>query len=72
MPVLQRIEVIRAILDHLGIWLVRSRPPLKIHDPPVYIHKTDKSAAPHIMDEHQGHLHSQKGPLCFWPYLLNQ
>jgi hypothetical protein len=27
-------SVIRAILDHLGIWLVRSRPPPNIHDPP--------------------------------------
>jgi hypothetical protein len=28
-------QVIRAILEHLGIWLVRSRPPPKIHDPPI-------------------------------------
>ena len=28
-------SVIRAILEHLGLWLVRSRPPPKIHDPPV-------------------------------------
>jgi hypothetical protein len=27
-------SVIRDILKHLGIWLVRSRPPPKIHDPP--------------------------------------
>jgi hypothetical protein len=27
-------QVIRAILEHLGIWQVRSRPPPKIHDPP--------------------------------------
>ena len=27
-------QVILAILKHLGIWLVRSRPPPKIHDPP--------------------------------------
>jgi len=26
--------VIREILMHLGLWLVRSRPPPKIHDPP--------------------------------------
>jgi hypothetical protein len=26
--------VIRDILKHLGLWLVRSRPPPKIHDPP--------------------------------------
>jgi hypothetical protein len=28
-------QVIRAILEHLGLWLVRSRPPPKIHNPPV-------------------------------------
>jgi hypothetical protein len=27
-------QVIRVILEHLGIWLVRSRPPPKIHDLP--------------------------------------
>ena len=27
-------HVIREILTHLGFWLVRSRPPPKIHDPP--------------------------------------
>jgi hypothetical protein len=27
-------QVIRAILEHLELWLVRSRPPPKIHDPP--------------------------------------
>jgi hypothetical protein len=38
MRVISSIEdpsVIRAILDHLGIWLVRSRLPPKIHDPPI-------------------------------------
>ncbi|MDD5414834.1 MAG: transposase, partial [Smithellaceae bacterium] len=30
-------SVIRDILEYLGIWLVRSRPPPKIHDPPVRI-----------------------------------
>ncbi|MEW6333412.1 MAG: transposase [Thermodesulfobacteriota bacterium] len=38
MRVISSIEdpsVIRAILDHLGIWLVRSRPPPKIRDTPV-------------------------------------
>jgi ribosomal protein S27E len=44
-------SVIRAILDHLGIRLVRSRPPPKIHDPPVCIHKAGRPAAPHIMDD---------------------
>ena len=28
-------QVIRAILEHLGIWLVKARPPPKIHDPPI-------------------------------------
>jgi len=29
-------SVIRAILEHLGLWLARARPPPKIHDPPAY------------------------------------
>jgi hypothetical protein len=29
-------SVIRDILKHLGLWLVRSRPPPKIHGPPVW------------------------------------
>ncbi|MBU2027130.1 MAG: transposase [Proteobacteria bacterium] len=44
-------SVIRAILKHLGIWLIRSRPPPKTHDPPVCIHKSGRPAAPHIMDD---------------------
>jgi hypothetical protein len=28
-------SVIRSILAHLGLWLVRARPPPKIHDPPI-------------------------------------
>ena len=28
-------QVIRDILQHLGLWLVRSRPPPKIHNPPI-------------------------------------
>jgi len=28
-------SVIRAILEHRGLWLARSKPPLKIHDPPI-------------------------------------
>ena len=38
MRVISSIEdpsVIRAILDHLGVWLVRSRPPPKIHNPSI-------------------------------------
>ena len=44
-------SVIRAILEHLGLWLARSRPPPKIHDPPVCIHGTGRSAAPSIPDD---------------------
>ena len=54
MRVISSIEdpsVIQAILNHLGIRLVRSRPPPKIHDPPVGIHKTSRPAAPYIMDD---------------------
>ena len=54
MRVISSIEdpsVIRAILDHLGIWLVRSRPPSKIHDPPVCMHGTGRPAALYIMDD---------------------
>ena len=38
MRVISSIEdqsVIRAILEYLGLWLVRPRPPPKAHDPPV-------------------------------------
>jgi hypothetical protein len=28
-------QVIRAILEHLGIWLVKARPPPKINDQPI-------------------------------------
>ena len=37
MRVISSIEdqsVIRSILEHLGLWLIRSRPPPKIYDPP--------------------------------------
>jgi hypothetical protein len=44
-------SVIRAILEHLGLWLARARPPPKIHDPPVCIHCTGRSAAPSIADD---------------------
>jgi hypothetical protein len=44
-------SVIRAILEHLGLWLPRARPPPKIHDPPVCIHGTGRSAAPSIADD---------------------
>jgi hypothetical protein len=38
-------------LDHLGIWLVGSRPPPKIHDPPVCMHSTGRPAAPYSMED---------------------
>jgi len=44
-------QVIRAILEHLGIWLVRARPPPKIHCLPVCIHNAGRSAAPSITDD---------------------
>ncbi|HPC33982.1 MAG TPA: transposase [Syntrophales bacterium] len=42
-------SVIRAILEHLGLWLARARPPPKIHDPPFY--GTGRSAAPSSADD---------------------
>ena len=45
-------SVIRAILEHLGIWLVRSRPPPKIHDPPVFVHNNGRPTASNITDDH--------------------
>jgi len=44
-------SVIRAILEHLGLWLVRSRPPPKIHDPPVCVHGARRPSAPCVMDD---------------------
>jgi len=44
-------SVIRIILEHLGLWLSRSRPPPKIHDPPVCMRGTGRSAAPSITDD---------------------
>ncbi len=44
-------SVIRAILEHLGLWLARARPPPKIHDPPTCLHCTGRSAAPSIADD---------------------
>ena len=45
-------SIIRAILEHLGLWLVRSRPPPKIHAPPVCVHNTGRPTASCITDEH--------------------
>jgi hypothetical protein len=44
-------SIIRAILEHLDLWLARTRPPLKIHDPPVCLQNTGRPAAPYIMDD---------------------
>ena len=44
-------SVIRDILKHLGIWLVRSRPPPKIHDPPVCLHSTGRPVNSYIVDD---------------------
>ncbi len=27
-------EIVKTILQHLGLWLIRSRPPAKVHAPP--------------------------------------
>jgi hypothetical protein len=41
-------SVIRAILEHLGLWLTRARPPPKIHDPPNIEYATaDLQIQPH-------------------------
>jgi hypothetical protein len=40
-------EVIRAILEHLGIWLARSRPPPKIHAPPTLSEPGSTDHRPH-------------------------
>jgi hypothetical protein len=54
MRVISSIEdpaVIRVILEHLGLWLARARPPPKIHDPPVRLLSTGRPAAPSISDD---------------------
>ncbi len=44
-------QVIRAILEYLGLWLARARPPPKIHDPPVCLHKAGRLSARFIADD---------------------
>jgi hypothetical protein len=44
-------SVIRDILNHLGLWLVRARPPPKIHAQPVCVHSTGRLADSYIMDD---------------------
>jgi hypothetical protein len=54
MRVISSIEdpsVIRAILNHLGLWLARARPPPKIHAPTVCVRSTGRPVAPYIMDD---------------------
>ena len=48
MRVISSIEpsVIRAILEHQGLWLARARPPPKIHDLPVRIHGSGRGRLP--------------------------
>jgi hypothetical protein len=36
-------EVIKTILNHLGLWLIRSRPPVKAHAPPSREYAVDGS-----------------------------
>jgi len=43
--------MIRAILEHLGIWLVRAGPPPKIHAPPVRLHSTGEPIDSFIRDD---------------------
>ena len=53
-------EIMKAILKHLGIWLVRSKPvPFSIrkpspnaHSPPVCVHGTGRPSVEYVMDDH--------------------
>jgi hypothetical protein len=36
-------EVVKTILNHLGLWLIRSRPPTKAHAPPAGEYAVDGS-----------------------------
>jgi len=54
MRVISSIEdpsVIRAILEHLGLWLARARPPPKTHSLPVCLIGTGQPTVPHITDD---------------------
>jgi hypothetical protein len=44
-------QVIWAILEHLGIWLVRARPPPTIHCLPVCTHNAGRSSATSTSDD---------------------
>jgi hypothetical protein len=43
-------EVIKTILNHLGLWLSRSRPPAKAHAPPASQYAVDGSLHPALLD----------------------
>jgi hypothetical protein len=40
-------EVIKTILKHLGLWLIRSKPPAKAHSPPSREYAADGSCQAH-------------------------
>ena len=44
-------SVIRVILEHLGLWLARTRTPPKIHGPPVCTRGSDRLTAPSSPDD---------------------
>jgi hypothetical protein len=39
-------------MENLARYIMRSRPPPKIHDPPVCTHNTERHSTPYIADEH--------------------
>ena len=45
-------EVIKTILKYLGIWLVRLRPPPKIHDPPAPEYVMNNVSRQPMNDDH--------------------
>ena len=45
-------EIIKAILKHLGLWLIKSRPPPKAHGPPSVEYVMDDHSQIPINDDH--------------------
>lgn len=43
-------EVIRAILKHLGLWLVKSKPTPKVHAPPA-LNQSESGQAGYVLDQ---------------------
>ena len=43
-------EVIKSILDHLGVWLIGSKPRAKAHAPPVREYVEDRSCSTGFSD----------------------